>query len=395
MKDSELARRRHAMIRRAADMLLAEPQDDDRVVRRDDDEDVDQYGGNGGARNDNGQFVRRKEDDDAQKAPFAGKGGEKRPVSPRPPLPHDRDPKDVEVPSPSPEHDPKAFQKKSDLDMVAEPKGEHKDVPQGLTLNKDYEKEIQHWNSDDKSDDAASDAPSSPAKTDNKDDDGGSSHGSDGSDGGSSSVAECDDRKKESSDDYEAARMEALRSELTNLRAQRAARLMRKAKSLLDDPQDNVSDDLKGPDGDSSHIEKLRSSEVSDDLVKAKGKGDSAKNDAMQQKTDATGAPESLSKSVKASHNVAASFAAAYRLIDAQRAQGVISASVDRNKCAATYVAQYDRAAMEMCADNLERVGSMGKRGSDEPVRVARRMQTMPAVTASMGSSMDSEILFR
>lgn len=148
-------------------------------------------------------------------------------------------------------------------------------------------------------------------------------------------------------------------------RARRAARrraMRRKA--------NEVSDDLKDVDGDSSNIEEIKKpEEVSDDLTEGKA------DDQTYQEPPAS-ADEAADKVI-----------AAYALIDAQVAQKVIPAAARKAALAGEYCKKYTINEMKFAAEQLSKVGAAGKQASEEKknVRVSRRSGITAGKSTSTG----------
>lgn len=138
-----------------------------------------------------------------------------------------------------------------------------------------------------------------------------------------------------------------------------------------------VSDDLTGPDGDSSNIEEISNDgeHVSDDLANTdEGDGDTAQ-------TPPDSVDEAESKVL-----------AAYDLIEKQVAQKVIASNVHRASLAHEYCKTHTLGEMKFAAEQLEKVGSAKKTAGN--VRVTRRGSGLQNKKTASETGMDSSILF-
>ena len=174
-----------------------------------------------------------------------------------------------------------------------------------------------------------------------------------------------EEEKKE--DDVEAKRCAARRAALR--RARRRAAMRRKAQE--------VSDDLKDVDGDSSNIEQLHDSakEVSEDLVIT----DEEKGEVQIEPPASVDEAESKVLS-------------AYALIDAQIAQKVIPASCRKAALASSYCKKYTAGEMKFAAEQLGKVGSAGKKAGN--VRVTRRSSMPKTAAVAKKSGFEDQCLF-
>ena len=171
------------------------------------------------------------------------------------------------------------------------------------------------------------------------------------------------DIEPEEKDEKEARRRAALR------RARRRAAMRRRAQE--------VSDDLKDVDGDSSNIEELHKNadEPSDDLTVT----DEEKGEVQIQPPASVDEAESKVLS-------------AYALIDAQIAQKVIPASSRKAALASSYCKKYTSGEMKFATEQLGKVGSAGKKAGN--VRVTRRSSMPKTAAVAKKSGFEDQCLF-
>lgn len=174
---------------------------------------------------------------------------------------------------------------------------------------------------------------------------------------------------EEKKDDKEVEARRAARRRAALRRARRRAAMRRKAQE--------VSDDLKDVDGDSSNIEELHKNadEPSDDLTIT----DEEKGEV--QIIPPASVDEAESKVLSA-----------YALIDAQIAQKVISANVRKASLASSYCKKYTSGEMKFAAEQLNKVGSAGKKAGN--VRVTRRSSMPKTAAVAKKTGFDDQCLF-
>lgn len=153
------------------------------------------------------------------------------------------------------------------------------------------------------------------------------------------------------------------------LRRARIARARANARKAYRKRAQEVSDDLKGPDGDSSNIKQIQNnSDVSDDLA-----APTMKSDQTSQEPPAS-ADEAEEKVL-----------AAYALIEAQVKHSIIPADCRKQALAAKYCKQHTAKEMRFAAAQLSKVGSATKKAGN--VRVQKRtagISGKPAVKSSI-----------
>ena len=154
--------------------------------------------------------------------------------------------------------------------------------------------------------------------------------------------------------------------------ARRRAAKMKARRNAMRRRAQDVSDDLKGPDGDSSKITELKSDGVSDDLVVTD------EEDGGVQQTPPASVDEAEDKVL-----------AAYDLIEAQIAHNVVKANVRKPALAAKYCKQHTAKEMRFAAEQLSKQGSVGKTAGN--VRVAKRPSAMPKAKGSKGSGPEDQ----
>lgn len=157
--------------------------------------------------------------------------------------------------------------------------------------------------------------------------------------------------------------------------ARRRAAKMKARRNAMRRRAQDVSDDLKGPDGDSSKITELKSDGVSDDLVVTD------EEDGGVQQTPPASVDEAEDKVL-----------AAYDLIEAQIAHNVVKANVRKPALAAKYCKQHTAKEMRFAAEQLSKQGSVGKTAGN--VRVAKRSSAMPKAKVSKGSGLEDQCIF-
>lgn len=178
---------------------------------------------------------------------------------------------------------------------------------------------------------------------------------------------EIEDEVEDEVEDAKEARRRAM--------ARRRAAKMKARRNAMRRRAQDVSDDLKGPDGNSSKITELKSDGVSDDLVVTD------EEDGGVQQTPPASVDEAEDKVL-----------AAYDLIEAQIAHNVVKANVRKPALAAKYCKQHTAKEMRFAAEQLSKQGSVGKTAGD--VRVAKRSSAMPKAKVSKGSGLEDQCIF-
>lgn len=178
---------------------------------------------------------------------------------------------------------------------------------------------------------------------------------------------EVEDEVEDAIEDAKEARRRAM--------ARRRAAKMKARRNAMRRRARDVSDDLKGPDGDSSKITELKSDGVSDDLVVTD------EEDGGVQQTPPASVDEAEDKVL-----------AAYDLIEAQIAHNVVKANVRKPALAAKYCKQHTAKEMRFAAEQLSKQGSVGKTAGN--VRVAKRSSAMPKAKVSKGSGLEDQCIF-
>lgn len=184
-----------------------------------------------------------------------------------------------------------------------------------------------------------------------------------------------DEVEDEVEDAIEPEKEEARRCARRNAMARRRAAKMKARRNAMRRRAQDVSDDLKGPDGDSSKITELKSDGVSDDLVVTD------EEDGGVQQTPPASVDEAEDKVL-----------AAYDLIEAQIAHNVVKANVRKPALAAKYCKQHTAKEMRFAAEQLSKQGSVGKTAGN--VRVAKRSSAMPKAKVSKGSGLEDQCIF-
>ena len=184
------------------------------------------------------------------------------------------------------------------------------------------------------------------------------------------SAEDIEDIVEDAAEEKTKEEIEARRRSAKMQRARRMARMRRKALEV-----DELSEDLIGPEGDSSDIESLHDGEehVSDDLETPNMKSDEV---AQEPPASASEAEEKV--------------AAAYALVDAQIAAGKIPATTRKAAVARKYAKQYTTREMRLMAQSIK-----GTSGKAKGVRISRR-SAMRQASANKGvdNSMTAECLF-
>jgi hypothetical protein len=171
---------------------------------------------------------------------------------------------------------------------------------------------------------------------------------------------------KEDEEELEAKRCAARRR--ARMMAQRRAYMRRKKAQ-------EVSDDLKDIDGDSSNIEQLHNGDSpSDDLV------DPDVQDGGVEQIPPASVDEAEEKILNA-----------YALIDAQIAKNIVPATAKKATLASQYCKRYTSREMKFAAQQLNKVGSAGKSAGN--VRVSRR-STMPTKSIVAKTGFEDQCLF-
>lgn len=166
---------------------------------------------------------------------------------------------------------------------------------------------------------------------------------------------------------------EALRAKtIARAKAIARAKKARKAKKAQE-----ISDDLTGPDGDSSNIGDISNNgeHVSDDLT------DPDEGDGGIAQTPPDSADEAESKVL-----------AAYNLIEKQIAHKVIASNIHRASVAHEYCKNHTLGEMKFAAEQLEKVGSVKKTAGN--VRVTRRGSGLQNKKTASHVAEDPSILF-
>ena len=182
-------------------------------------------------------------------------------------------------------------------------------------------------------------------------------------------------RAQEAKEDEEPSEEE--KKEAMRRRALARARRAASGRAYRRKRAQEISDDLTGPEGDSSHIEQLDNGgkHVSDDLT------DPDEGDGGIEQVPPASVDEAEDKVL-----------AAYNLIDKQVANKIIASNVHRASLARKYCRQHTLREMKFAAAQLDKIGSAKKTAGN--VRVTRRGSGIQNKRTASRNGMDASILF-